>query len=218
MNGSAYYDYQAKARGLTSSADVDALVELMSPFYHRLVCPWLPNTRSAAIYEIACGPGIMLRFLKELGYTNITGSDSSACQIELAKSAGLAVLLADSREELRTHPNSRWDCLIAIDFVEHLPKDTLIDFFAQSYRTLRPGGRLILRAPNGDSPLAGRNLFNDITHVWAYTTIATQALLQMAGFGRVEFAEESCASIRHHRWLKIPLMKLFQALIRCSIR
>ena len=77
---------------------------------------------------------------------------------------------------------------------------------------------MILRAPNGDSPFAGRNLFNDITHVWAYTSIATRALLQMAGFGRVEFADESSAMIERHRWLKVPLMKCSQALLRFLIR
>ena len=71
---------------------------------------------------------------------------------------------------------------------------------------------------NGDSPFAGRNLFNDITHVWAYTSIATRALLQMAGFGRVEFADESSAMIERHRWLKVPLMKCSQALLRFLIR
>src|SRR5438093_9616198 len=130
----------------------------------------------------------MLRFWKQQGYTDIAGSDSSACQIDLAKSAGLSVLRGDSLAELQAHPDNRWDCLFAIDFIEHLPKDKLIDFLAQSWRTLKPGGCLILRAPNGDSPLVGRNLFNDITHFWAYTSIATRALLGMAGFTRVQFA------------------------------
>jgi SAM-dependent methyltransferase len=214
MHGAAYYTYQATARGLNTSADVDALTALMAPTYQRLLTSWLPPQRDALIYEIACGPGVMLRYLRQQGYTHASGSDSAECQTVLARSAGLAVIQADSLEELKRHPAENWDCLIAIDFIEHLRKDVLIEFLAQCHRTLKPGGSLILRAPNGDSPFVGRNLFNDITHVWAYTSIATRALLGMAGFQRVEFADESVASVRRHRWLKVPLMRLSQAILR----
>jgi SAM-dependent methyltransferase len=126
-------------------------------------------------------------------HTNAAGSDSSDCQIELARAAGLSVRLADSIDEISKAPALTWDCLIAIDFIEHLPKDGLIAFLAQAHRVLKPGGCLILRAPNGDSPFVGRNLFNDITHYWAYTSVAIEALLKMAGFQRVEFADGTVA-------------------------
>jgi SAM-dependent methyltransferase len=217
MNGEAAYDYQAIARGLRSVADVEALTDAMAPAY-RLLTNWLPANLDAAIYEVACGPGAMLIYLRRLGYTDISGSDSSACQIELARNSGLNAKLADSLEELERHPDGRWDCLIAIDFIEHLPKDVLIYFLALAFRKLKCGGRLILRAPNGDSPFVGRNLFGGITHVWAYTTWETRGLLQMAGFGQVDFVEESLALIQRQRWIKVPLMKLAQALLRGLIR
>lgn len=218
MNGGAYYEYQAVARSLNSREDVDRLAREMAPTYDRLLNRWLPSGRTAAIYEVACGPGILLRYLKTLGYDNLGGSDSSKCQIDLARSAALPVRLADSLEELRAAPAGSWDCLLAIDFIEHLPKDILIEFLSVTHRVLKPGGVLILRAPNGDSPFVGRNLFNDITHVWAYTSVASRALLQMAGFQRIEFADESLASIRRQRWLKVPAMKLAQGILRRLIR
>jgi 2-polyprenyl-3-methyl-5-hydroxy-6-metoxy-1,4-benzoquinol methylase len=214
----SYYGYQAIARGLTSSLEVERLTDVMSICYDRLLVPWLPPNRDAEIYEVACGPGIMLRYLRRRGYTCLAGSDSSESQIELARAAGLSVKLGDSVGDLETYTDGRWDCLIGIDFIEHLPKDVLVAFLAASYRTLRKDGCLILRAPNGDSPLVGRNLFNDITHFWAYTTVATEALLKMAGFQRVEFADESLASIQGHRWIKEPLMKCSQFLARMLIR
>jgi len=218
MSGESYYNYQARARGLNSVADVEVATDYMDACYRQLLGNWLPGDRSAAIYEVACGPGIMLRYLLRAGYHNISGSDLSACQIDLARASGLRATQADSIQELEKDADGIWDCLIAIDFIEHLPKDLLIRFFGLSHRKLKAGGCLILRAPNGDSPFAGRNLFNDITHVWAYTSIATRALLQMAGFGRVEFADESSAMIERHRWLKVPLMKCSQALLRFLIR
>jgi hypothetical protein len=64
--------------------------------------------------------------------------------------------------------------------------------------------------PNGDSPFVGRNLFNDITHQWAYTTVAIQALLIVSGFNKVSFADEAQASVNCCRYVKIPLMKIAQ--------
>ncbi len=218
MPGDAYYSYQATARGLNSPADVEALTDRMSAIYDRVLAGWLPLDRKASIYEVACGPGIMLRYLRRQGFTRLEGSDLSECQVALARAAGLPVAQADSLAELRRHPAGTWDCLIAIDFIEHVPKDVLIGFLTECHRTLNPGGCLILRAPNGDSPFVGRNLFNDITHYWAYTSIATRALLMMAGFERVEFADEALALVERHRWLKVPLMKLVQAAVRFAIR
>jgi 2-polyprenyl-3-methyl-5-hydroxy-6-metoxy-1,4-benzoquinol methylase len=214
----SYYRYQATARGLTSVEAVEKLTDLMGLTYARLLPRWLPADRQAEIYEVACGPGIMLRHLQRLGYARLAGSDSAASQIELARAAGLPVVLGDSLRDLKGQCAERWDCLIAIDFIEHLPKDVLVEFFFECHRTLRTNGCLIMRAPNGDSPLVGRNVFNDITHYWAYTTIATEALLKMAGFQRVEFADESLASIQKHRWIKVPLMKCAQAVVRAVIR
>jgi len=215
MNGEAAYAYQATARGLRTVADVEALVDFMAPAYRKLVSRWFPSDRTAAIYEAACGPGIMLRYLKREGYTNLCGSDSSECQIDLARAAGLDVKLADSVAELEKHPDNKWDRIIGVDFVEHLPKDVLLRFYSLAFRKLKPGGGLILRAPNGDSPLVGRNLFGGITHVWAYTAGETRGLLQMAGFAKVEFAEfESRALGRWPSWIKVPIMTLSHALLR----
>lgn len=219
MNASEeYYRYQAVARGLLSTKAVDELTGTMAVAYGGLLPRWLPADKQAEIYEVACGPGIMLRYLRSLGYTRLSGSDSAPSQIELAQAAGLSVKYGDSLSELKGHSAERWDCLIAIDFIEHLPKDALVEFLFECRRTLKRKGCLIMRAPNGDSPLVGRNVFNDITHYWAYTTIATEALLKMTGFKRVEFADESLASIQKHRWIKAPLMKCSQFLLRALIR
>ena len=43
--------------------------------------------------------------------------------------------------------------LIAIDFIEHISKDDMMELLRHSRRVLSPGGRLVLRYPNGDSPL-----------------------------------------------------------------
>ena len=117
MSGESYYNYQARARGLNSVADVEVATDYMDACYRQLLGNWLPGDRSAAIYEVACGPGIMLRYLLRAGYHNISGSDLSACQIDLARASGLRATQADSIQELEKDADGIWDCLIAIDFI-----------------------------------------------------------------------------------------------------
>jgi hypothetical protein len=93
-----------------------------------------------------------------------------------------------------------------------------LDFLKESERVLRPGGTLILRGPNGDSPVLGRALYNDITHYWALTAVAFNALLTMAGFSRVAFKDETLASIGKNRWLLVPLAWIGQHVYRAMIR
>lgn len=124
---------------------------------------------------------------------------------------------ADVNLWLERQPVGSWQTIIAIDLIEHLTKDDLMIFLAGANRVLRPGGRLILRYPNGDSPLVGVNLFNDITHVWTYTANCLASLSKMHGFSQAEFADESTAAICKHRWLKVPLSRLSQAVLGAFI-
>jgi len=83
---------------------------------------------------------------------------------------------------------------------------------------LAPGGRLILRYPNGDSPLVGMNLFNDITHVWTYTPNCLDTLARMHGFALTRFVDEGAAAVRDLRWLKVPLSRLCQVTLGFLLR
>jgi len=214
MNVSEYYVYQAKARGLNSVPDVLKIVAENTLLYDQIVLPWLPADRNCDIYEAGCGTGIFLHWLKLRGFANARGTDSSEAQISLAAAGGVRAELADSLLDLQKYPSGSFDCLVALDVYEHLPKESLLDFISDALRVLRPGGRLIMRGPNGDSPVVGRALFNDITHYWALTSTAFNAILQMVGFSRVEFKDDTLAGIHHHRWLKVPLAWIAQRLLR----
>ena len=222
MDISVYYNFQAKARGLNSVDDVMKVVAENTILYDSLVLPWLPTKKDAYILEVACGPGIFLHWLKKRGYSNAIGSDSSSVQIDLARQGELSVVLRDALEHLRSCEPNSFDCVIALDFYEHLPKEILLDFMYEAERVIRHGGNLILRGPNGDSPLVGRALYNDITHVTALTSTAFNALLTMTGFIKTEFKDDTLASIRNQRWLRVPLawiaQWLFRNLIRASTR
>jgi SAM-dependent methyltransferase len=217
MSHLSYYQYQASARGIRSVADVEQNARDKAYIYDRIVLPWLPTDKQRRIAELACGHGSFLYWLKTHGYLNLEGVDSSPQQIEFARQVA-SVRQAEVNEWLRQQEDGSYHTLVAIDFIEHISKDSFMELLGETFRVLAGGGRLILRYPNGGSPLVGMNLFNDITHIWTYSPVCMQTLAGMHGFAAVEFFDEDYQTIRDHRWLKVPLGKLSAFILRTLFR
>jgi SAM-dependent methyltransferase len=214
MNVSSYYDYQATARGLATSSEFDRLYDYYRNLYDNLLPAWLPQDKQAAIYEVACGPGLLLKWMTERGYSKARGTDSSKPQITLARSMGLPATLEDSMADLAAMPGDSLDCIIALNFYEHLPKEVFLDFLQLCQKTLKPGGRLILQGPNADSPLVGRNLFNDITHFWAYTSVSLKALFGMFDLKVLASQDDVIEGLYHRRAIKVPVARFARWVLR----
>lgn len=213
-----FYAFQSTARGLHNDEDIQALVRAYAPIYRRLLEKWLPTGKNALIYEAACGNGIFLRWARSEGYGNLKGSDISEKEIARARGAGFDVEHGDSVRAIESSAEGSIDCIVAIDFMEHVPKEVFMEFLRASWRALKPGGCLLMRGPNGDSPFVGLNLYNDITHVWCYTSTSLRAIARMAGFSEINFADDTTASIQRYRLLKLPFMIIAQAVLRLLIR
>jgi SAM-dependent methyltransferase len=197
-----YYKNQATARNLNTIEQVNALAGSIDRIYDALILPELPANKQVSIYEVACGPGLVLAWLGRRGYSNVRGTDICDQYVDLAKGQGLNARVCDSLVDLKNYADGSLDVVFAIDFIEHLPKDILMAFISESSRVLTAKGILILRAPNGDSPFVGRNLYNDITHYWAYTSIASNALLGILGFRFSKFIDEASAPApRKYLWI-----------------
>lgn len=209
-----FYQYQAKARGILSTEHVLAQARSQKYLFDQMLAPWLPTDRAAAWVDIACGHGTFLVYLREAGYTRVRGIDFSTEQVTLARSTGSAVEQADAIAWLKAQATGSIQVLSAFDFIEHLTKDEMMGFLQHAQRVLQPGGRLLLRYPNGDSPLVGLTLFNDITHQWTYTSNCLNTLALMHGFRATQFRDEGTHGIRDARWLKIPLSLLARRLLR----
>jgi 2-polyprenyl-3-methyl-5-hydroxy-6-metoxy-1,4-benzoquinol methylase len=217
MSHLAYYQYQATARGIHTIEDVKRNASQNAHIYDRIVLPWLPTNKHARIAELACGHGAFLCWLKERGYSNVEGVDSSAEQTRFASQVAL-VHQADVVEWLRNQKDGSCSTLVAIDFIEHISKDAFMDLLRETSRVLAASGALILRYPNGSSPMVGFNLFADITHIWTYSPGCLETLATMHGFQRVDFIDEGYNTIRDHRWLKVPLGKISTFILKSLFR
>lgn len=145
----------------------------------------LPDDRAAAILDIGCGYGFALRAARSLGYTNLLGLEASAQQADRARSAGFQVeSSADSIEWLSARQD-KFDCILLLDVIEHIPRARQIEFLRAVHRALRAGGRLVLTTPNANAILAARWLYNDYTHHSSFTEHSLDFVLRNAAFDRI---------------------------------
>lgn len=165
-----------------SAASDEAAIDRWGSSYDVYLAGWLPESRAAAICDVACGPGWLLRFFVRRGYRNVSGVDVSAEQVALAHRHTASVEAGDVLAFLRAHPE-RFDLLTGFDIVEHFTKDEVLDFLDACRGALRPGGRLVLQTPNGESPFGGSVRYGDFTHETCFTPPLLGQLLELTGFG-----------------------------------
>jgi len=150
-------------------------------FFKSYILPLLPADKKVKIFDVGCGGGYLLYALREEGYLNCCGIDSSKKQIDIAKEKMDCVELADAFGYLPAH-QKEFDVITLIDVAEHLNRDDLFKLLKMINMALRPGGILILHTLNGLSPFTRPFFFGDPTHqqIYSFKIVGEYALL--AGF------------------------------------
>jgi cyclopropane fatty-acyl-phospholipid synthase-like methyltransferase len=180
-----YARYRAAgAAGATASAGGLA-------FLDQVVARHFPPARTAAILELGCGAGYLVRAARAAGYSNVSGIDASPEQVAEAARLGIAgVALGDARAKLAQAPAASFDMIVAFDVLEHMTKDEGFILADAVCRALKPGGSWILHTANAESPFFGRVRYGDITHEQAFTQDSLDQLLTLAGFAQVRSFED----------------------------
>lgn len=184
------------------------------PYLNKIIGRWVPPQKEQSILDIGCGYGGFIWALKARGYSKLQGLDLSGDQVEAARALGLTeVRKADFMVELKAMSDKSWDVVILFDVLEHQPKEVLLTWLDEICRIIKPGGRLILHVPNGESIFSGRMRYADITHEIAFTTQSLRQLGQLSGFKEFYFDEDEpvphgfISAIRWVLWrvIRLPL-------------
>lgn len=107
----------------------------------------IPFWGDGRILDVGCGPGKLMRVLRERGW-DAYGVDFSPIAVEYAQSKhGLNVTLGDLFEA--AYKNTFFDVVLFNHSLEHMydPVETL----CEAYRILKPGGLLLINIPNAGS-------------------------------------------------------------------
>ncbi|MEP7009990.1 MAG: methyltransferase domain-containing protein [Acidobacteriota bacterium] len=123
-------------------------------FWHhhrlRLVESKLP-VDCKSLLDLGCGPGTFLGNLKRPVETAL-GIDLAEPQIAYAQEhysrPGFEFRVADVRDAALER---RFDAVVSVEVIEHLPPAEVGGFLRDAYAVLRPGGHLILSTPNAKS-------------------------------------------------------------------
>ena len=118
--------------------------------------------RPLRVLEIGFGNGRFLGWLRHEGH-QAQGVETNTRLVAVAQAAGFdAATDADALQQ-----GQGFDLIAAYDVLEHVPASETLAFIASLARRLAPGGRLLLRFPNGESPFGLWMQQGDLTHVHA---------------------------------------------------
>lgn len=100
--------------------------------------------------DFGCGTGRVTKLLLEVGY-NVTGYDLSPSMVEQART------LVGKRKEVRFTSNAEtvsgpWALIVALGVLDYYPDSAML--WEEWRQLMKPGGTLLVTAPNAHSPLA----------------------------------------------------------------
>src|SRR5436305_1742562 len=171
--------------------------EHLFPWYAAFLKPWLPADKTSRMLDVPCGAGNLLYALRKLGYTNVTGVDADAGQVDVARQHGLPATVGDAFAAVETLPEGSVARIFALDFLEHVGRPRALEFARHARRALAPGGYFLCRMPSADGPFGSSDRYNDLTHRWAATSSSIVPFLQLAGFDAREIQIVQEAPVRY---------------------
>jgi SAM-dependent methyltransferase len=148
---------------------------------------YLPMLSTASdVVDIGCGRGELLALLKDRGIA-ARGVDPNQAMVDLCRSRGLSVELADSLSFLGRQPDSGIGGLVAIQVVEHFEAGYLIRFLETAFHKMRSGAPIIVETINPACWMAFFETYlRDLTHQRPLHPETLRYLVEAAGFSSVD--------------------------------
>ena len=171
---------------------------------HKLLPLLADLDREAAILDVGCGDGSLMAYLQQRGFAQLVGVDVSPEQVAHARRRGLRVECADVLTYLAGCA-STLDAVIAVDLLEHLTRDELVQLAPLIAAALKPNGRFVVQTANGAGLLPGQVIYGDLTHQTVFTPASLAQLLRQAGFVKLSFYETGPIPLRVRGRLNVAL-------------
>lgn len=113
------------------------------------------------VLEIGFGNGEFLRYARDYGCV-VVGTELNP---ELVRTAQAAGYIAYTPEHFEAATDAGFDLIVLFDVLEHIPQEGLPAMLGSLADRLAPGGKILCRFPNGDSPLGRPFQYGDVTHI-----------------------------------------------------
>jgi len=137
------YDYSIYYSIYHDNSSTDNLNSIN--YEKQLISPFLNISKDSKIIDIGCGYGFALLALKEMGFYNVQGLETSKEQGEKCIENGLNVsIVSDSIKWLEIR-NDEFDVILLLDVLEHVPVEYQIILLKNIYNSLKKGVNWSLR-------------------------------------------------------------------------
>lgn len=165
--------------------DAEAGFTSFVAYYRANYLPVMPDRLTARILVVSCGPGYLVKMLKDCGYSAVIGIDSDPAKVDIAQRHGLPCEVAHAFEFLESGIEA-FDVIVPEQELNHLTLEETIDFLRLCRRALRKDGQVVVYAMNGANPLVGsENLSHNIDHFYNVTEYSLAQILQLGGFEKI---------------------------------
>lgn len=134
----------------------------------------------ADVFEVGFGSGSFLAWARQAG-ARVAGCEIDPIAVAAASDFGVELLPPDFETVAGAH-EQRFDTIVAFDVFEHLTLDEITRRLAAAEIMLRPGGHLMLRFPNAQSPFGLVPQNGDPTHKTALSRTVFELLIQRSAF------------------------------------
>jgi O-antigen chain-terminating methyltransferase len=159
-----------------------------APVIKERVAPYLEDLAGVGgpVLDLGCGRGELLEVLAAGGVTAY-GIELDPEYVERGKARGLDIRLEDARSHLAALEEGSLGAVTAIQLVEHLSVDEVIEIVELAARAVRSGGIIVLETPNPENVVVGSSSFYlDPTHERPLPPALLAFLVGARGFGDVE--------------------------------
>lgn len=208
----AFYEQYFRALNLVPTRLSDAQLQRVVRQFAGRWDRWLPSDRTVPCVDLGCGTGEFLHYLRQRGFTQTTGVDLSAEELEIAKALGAnQVHRANALDYVSSLPPQSLGLVSAFNFFEHLNKSEILEILPRIYAALKPGGVLLAVTPNGLSPFAGATRYWDFSHETGFTPASWRQVARLSGFSEMSFEEygpiphSALGALRSVAWRGISL-------------
>ncbi len=137
----------------------------------------------APVLDVGCGRGELLDLLREQQIA-ASGVDSDAGMVAHARAKGHDVALGYGNEHLRGLESGSLGAIVALEVVEHMPYQSLMEFLDLARSRLRDDGLLIFETVNPHAVHAMKAFWVDPTHQHPIFPEVALELCRLVGFAQ----------------------------------
>jgi len=142
----------------------------------------------ADVLEIGFGSGDFLQWAIDRG-ARVAATEINPVLLEAAAKRGIELLDADFEHIAEQHAG-RFDTIVAFDVFEHFSLDEIVARLRAVETMLKPGGHLVMRFPNAQSPFGLAPQNGDPTHRSQLSRGVFEQLLQGRGLEIVRYGHQ----------------------------